>query len=107
MSGEATEAGVRKSRLVVVVPSISDRTEPWDDLVERLKSLPGYGDEVCLWHRPHHGASWSRPGSAAKLGSNLAADINEQWVANGGFDSVVLVGHSLGGMLVRYAYMEA
>jgi pimeloyl-ACP methyl ester carboxylesterase len=107
MNDDAAAASIRKTRLVVVVPSISDKIEPWDDLIERLKALPGYADDVCTWHRTHHGGSWSRPGSATTLGTNLAADINEQWVANGGFDSVVLVGHSLGGMLTRYAYLHA
>jgi pimeloyl-ACP methyl ester carboxylesterase len=107
---ETTESGTgprRRTRLVVVVPSVTDQIAPWDDLVDRLKGLPGYSDDVCKWHRTHHGGSWSRPGSAAKLGERLAANIHEQWVANGGYDSVVLVGHSLGGMLTRYAYLHA
>jgi len=92
---------------VVVVPSIHDRTEPWDGLVERLKTLPGYGDGECHWHRTHHGARWRRPGRAEDYGSNLAADIHQQWLAAGGYDEVVLVGHSLGGVLVRYAFLHA
>lgn len=90
-----------------MVPSVTDEIGPWDGLVDRLKTLPGYGDDACKWHRTHHGGSWSRPGRAAKLGEKLAANIHEQWVANGGYDSVVLVGHSLGGMLTRYAYLHA
>jgi pimeloyl-ACP methyl ester carboxylesterase len=90
-----------------VVPSIHDRTEPWDDLVERLKTLPGYDDATCDWHRTHHGADFLRPGKAKDFGAQLAANINQQWVAAGGYDSVVLVGHSLGGLLVRYAYVHA
>ncbi len=97
----------RRTTLVVVVPSITDKTEPWDGLVERLQTLPGYDETMCKWHRSHHGARWMRPGRAADLGARLAADINQQWVANGGFERVVLVGHSLGGMLTRYAYLHA
>lgn len=97
----------RKKRLVVVVPSIHDRTEPWDGLVERLKMLPGYDDATCHWHRTHHGARWRKPGRAKDFATELAADIHQQWVAGGGYDSVVLVGHSLGGVLVRHAYLHA
>jgi hypothetical protein len=96
----------RKRRLVVVVPSIHDRLEPWDALVERLQTLPGYDEEHCYWYRTQHGARWSRPGRAERFGRELAADIHQQWVAAGGYDDVALVGHSLGGVLVRYAYLH-
>lgn len=96
----------RKRRLVVVVPSIRDRLEPWNELVERLQTLPGYDEQNCHWHRTRHGASWYKPGRAADYGAQLAADIHEQWVAAGGYDEVVLVGHSLGGVLCRYAYLH-
>lgn len=91
---------------MVVVPSIRDRLEPWDELVSRLKSLPGFDDQNCHWHRTRHGASWYKPGRAEDYGVQLAADIHEQWVAAGGYRDVVLVGHSLGGVLVRYAYLH-
>src|SRR3954447_10550952 len=93
-------------RLVVVVPSLHDRTEPWDGLVARLKTLPGYDDATCDWLRVHHGADFRRPGKAADFGAQLAARIHQQWVAGGGYTSVVVVGHSLGGVLVRYAYLH-
>lgn len=97
----------RRRRLVVVVPSIHDRQEPWDGLVERLKTLPGYDEDACYWYRTHHGARWSRPGRAEEFGADLAAEIHQQWLVAGGYDEVVLVGHSLGGVLVRYAYLHA
>jgi len=93
-------------RLVVVVPSIYDRLEPWDSLVARLKTLPGYDEASCHWHLTHHGASFLRPGRARAFGEELAANIHQEWVAGGGYEQVVLVGHSLGGVLVRYAYLH-
>jgi alpha-beta hydrolase superfamily lysophospholipase len=96
-----------KRRLVVVVPSIHDRFEPWASLVERLKTLPGYDDATCDWHFVHHGADFRHRGRAKDFGVELAANIHQQWVVGGGYDNVVLVGHSLGGVLVRYAYLHA
>jgi alpha-beta hydrolase superfamily lysophospholipase len=101
------DPGRADRRLVVVVPSIRDRFEPWDGLIERLKTLPGYDEASCDWHRVHHGADFRHRGTAKDFGAQLAANINQQWVAGGGYGDVVLVGHSLGGVLVRYAYLHA
>jgi alpha-beta hydrolase superfamily lysophospholipase len=94
-------------RLVVVVPSIHDRFEPWDGLIKRLKTLPGYDDATCDWRHIHHGADFRHRGRAMDFGAELAANVNQQWVAAGGYEDVVLVGHSLGGVFVRYAYLHA
>jgi alpha-beta hydrolase superfamily lysophospholipase len=95
----------RRGRLVVVVSSIMDDPSSWDSLVPRLRTLPGYGDEECRWAFIPHGARWYRPGSAEQLAREIAARIHSRWVADGGYDEVVLVGHSIGGLLVRQAYL--
>lgn len=93
--------------LVVVVPSIHDRAEPWQPLLERLEQLPGYEEPACRWEVLSHGARWHRPGRAEQAGARIAGLIHQRWLADGGYDKVVLVGHSLGGLLVRYAYLSA
>lgn len=93
-------------RLVVVVPNISDKFDRWEPLITKLQELDGYSEPGCLWARVHHGGNrWSR--SAADLGVEVGATIHSLWQAHGGFSSIVLVGHSLGGICLRYAYMMA
>ncbi|MCU1696099.1 MAG: hypothetical protein JWR34_2162 [Mycobacterium sp.] len=106
MSQGAHDTAGAKRRLAVVVPNITDRFEKWEPLLTKLQELDGYDEAHCHWARVQHGGGmWSR--SAAKLGRDVAAEIDEIWESQGGFTSVVLVGHSLGGICVRHAYMTA
>ena len=43
----------------------------------------------------------------ASFADELAAEINQCWVTHGGFEEVILFGHSIGGLLVREAYLLA
>jgi pimeloyl-ACP methyl ester carboxylesterase len=95
------------SRLVVVVPSISDSFIHWTELVDRLKALPGYAEPDCQWALMRHGGSWTSRDSIETLAINIAARIDQRWAADGGYDDIVLVGHSLGGLIVRRAYLMA
>lgn len=93
------------ARLVVVVPSLKGEVSAWASLVDQLKTLQAYGDDVCLWEFMPHGAHWNRGGRAMDLAAQLEAKIHQRWEANGGFEDIVVVGHSLGGLLVRQAYL--
>ncbi|GIF50740.1 hypothetical protein DFJ67_1850 [Asanoa ferruginea] len=95
------------SRLVVVVPSIANDLTQWAELVDRLKTLDGYGEPDCRWELMSHDAAWFRRGSLRQQASTIAARIHQSWVANGGYDEIVLVGHSVGGLIVRQAYLLA
>ncbi|WP_405958492.1 hypothetical protein [Streptomyces phaeochromogenes] len=92
-------------RLVVVIPSITDKIAPWEPLIERLKQLDGYGEADCDWYMVRHGARWYRPGSAFRSALKVSALIHEQWLRGRDYDDVVLTGHSLGGLLARQAYL--
>ena len=93
------------SRLVVVVPSIANDLSQWGELVERLKTLDGYAEPGCRWELMSHDAKWLRRGSLRRQASRIAARIHQRWVADGGYDEIVLVGHSVGGLIVRQAYL--
>lgn len=93
--------------LVVAVPSVKDRFDGWQELVERLRTLPGYTDDECRWELVHHGARRFGRADAEALALDVAATIQQRWVADGGYERVVLTGHSLGGLLVRRAWVHA
>lgn len=91
--------------LVAYVPSIFDRPAQWDPLLADLKRLvPGLAPDQCDWKPVRHGGRWWRPIRAEKLARDVAATINGL-DATGSYEHIVLAGHSLGGLLVRRAYL--
>lgn len=93
-------------RLVVVVPGMLGREVSWRPLLDRLRAEPELiGSEWLFWpKRPVK--PWSF-GSAAQMSRNLQALIDQRWAHAGGYDEVILVGHSIGGILVRQTYLLA
>ena len=92
-------------RLIVVVPAIANDFTHWEPLLSRLAKEPSLAG--THWMKWAHNSGRFSPVSPSVLAKRLKAAIDEQWIANGPFDEVVLVGHSLGGLLVRSAYLIA
>src|SRR6185369_5830677 len=92
-------------RLVVLVPGLARRIEPWTPLVERLKKEESLAD--AYWSIWDHGQSWYSFAEVEDVARDLRAHIDQLWQARGPFTDVILVGHSLGGLLVRKAYLDA
>ena len=103
-AGQA-QVGRRDTRLIVLVPGLSDDFTHWRPLVDRLRREPAL--EGTRWKPWNHNGRPLSVITAARLAERLKADIDEQWIAHGPFDEIVLVGHSLGGLLVRCAYLLA
>jgi pimeloyl-ACP methyl ester carboxylesterase len=94
------------SRLVVFVPPLDGETRGWNELMARLKSEPELADSH--WLRGDREERWYSIADPAKLAIKLEARIHQEYEKKKGrFDSVILVGHSLGGLLVRQAYLQA
>jgi pimeloyl-ACP methyl ester carboxylesterase len=92
-------------RLIVFVPAIFTRTNRYSELLGRLKDEPELaGSDWLLWE--HGIAFWSRR-SLIDAAVELCARVEQEWVQEGAYDEVILVGHSLGGILVRQAYLLA
>jgi alpha-beta hydrolase superfamily lysophospholipase len=91
--------------LIVVVPGLSTSLSAWKPLIQRLKQEPALSDAHWFWCE--HRKSAHSFASASKLSNELRAKIDQEWIARGPFDAVVLVGHSVGGLLVRQAYLLA
>ena len=92
-------------RLIVTVPSLRRDATPWNALVERLRTEPGFDNlEYLYWD---HKLTWHSVTTPTTIANELAAVIHQTWRAKGPFDDVILVGHSVGGVLARYAYLRA
>ena len=97
----------KKKRLVVMVPGIVQTTKQWSSLTDRLRRECGYTDAEADWIAfDNEGGPFSF-GSAEGLARRLRGQIDQQWIKRGGYENVVLIGHSLGGVLVRQAYLLA
>lgn len=100
-------AAERPERLVVVVPGLSMRTAEWAPLLERLRAEEGYEPERAEWLCFDHNLTTLSRGSLRTTARDLRSVIDAQWRQRGGYDDVVIVGHSLGGLLARDAFTLA
>jgi triacylglycerol esterase/lipase EstA (alpha/beta hydrolase family) len=108
-------------RLVILIPGMGSAIEPWASLVARLQKEPGYRPEESHWMWFNHQIQpWSpgdigpwfrrnpkQPGSLETLARQLRNQVQEQWVKHGKYQDVVLIGHSIGGLLARLLYLLA
>jgi alpha-beta hydrolase superfamily lysophospholipase len=92
-------------RLVVVVPSMSQTTYQWKSLIERLEGEPGFERGTADWLCFDHGIQANTLGSVRTYAKTLAAGIDGVSQRRGGYHDIVLVGHSIGGLIVRNAYL--
>ena len=91
------------TRLVVVVPALGQKARQWSPLIQRLKMEPELAQsDWLLWD---HRCGYFSFKSALERARELAARIEETWTRAGGYDEVILIGHSLGGVLVRQTYL--
>lgn len=96
--------GDSPTRLVVVVPGTGQGAKHWDSFLSELKEEPQSKD--LAWLVFDHGVTFTSLGNARNVSAALESCIDEKVKANG-YKSVTLIGHSIGGMLVRRAYLLA
>jgi pimeloyl-ACP methyl ester carboxylesterase len=87
------------------VPGLMGGEPKWEPLKARLQQEPELaGSEWCFWH--HHILRSAGFRRAEKAAWELKATIDEK-CSGGGYADIVLIGHSMGGLLVRQAYLMA
>ncbi|MHC5597166.1 MAG: esterase/lipase family protein [Nostoc sp.] len=93
-------------RLIVIVPSENQDAESWKPLVEELKKETALTESEWLPWDKHNLHDWSFQ-KGISLSTELKAKIDAKWRRKGPFDEVILIGHSLGGVLIRQTYLLA
>ncbi|MFM9697858.1 hypothetical protein [Streptomyces europaeiscabiei] len=101
MTDSSASAGA--ARLLVYVPGLTDKPGDADELMARLREENGHVDDV-VWVYPDSIRVLTR-GRLAALANTLNRRINSFWTDRGCPQEIVLIGHSAGGVLLRYAYL--
>ena len=88
--------------LLVVVPGLLAGQGRYAELLSQLRQDLGQGWRVLWWDSRVRW--WSRR-PMAEAGHRLRVRLRAEWDNTGGFERIVLLGHSLGGLIVRHAYL--
>lgn len=102
--GASRRCQVTKDRMLIVLASLGPGTRGcWDEYVAKLKR--GTRFRSAVWLR------WDYPRSRLATGRDAARDLHgtiiNEYQRNEGYERIVLVGHSLGALAVRHAYLIA
>jgi alpha-beta hydrolase superfamily lysophospholipase len=102
MDGAAT--GSRR-RLLVFVKGGSADIQTYQPLLRRLRSERELADADFLIF--DHQLGRLTTGHDYDYATRLRAEIDAQWIRNGGYADVILAGHSTGSLLLRAAYLQS
>jgi pimeloyl-ACP methyl ester carboxylesterase len=92
-------------RLLVFVKGGSADLRTYQPLLRRLLAEPELANsDVLLFD---HQLGRLTIGHDYDFATRLRAEIDAQWIRHGGYDDVILAGHSTGSLLLRAAYLQS
>ncbi|ABM04291.1 conserved hypothetical protein [Psychromonas ingrahamii 37] len=97
-------AGFEPSKLMVVIPATSHTREEWESFYIKFKEHPK--SKEYAWLFINHDIGFTSLGNVRDIAQSISVCIN-QVVSTGKYEYVSLIGHSIGGMIARRAYLEA
>lgn len=106
-SGPEPAGSGQRRQLVVLVPGLTGPLPRWASLRERLSREAEFDPAHTVWLPIDHRLHALSLGRLEAHAVNIAARINATWLNHGGFDDVLLIGHSIGGPLIRRAFLLA
>jgi len=106
-SGPGPAGSGQRRLLVVLVPGLTAPLPRWASLQGRLSQEADFNPAHTVWLPIDHRLHALSLGRLETHAVNIAAQINATWLSHGGFDDVLLIGHSMGGPLIRRAYLLA
>ncbi len=90
--------------LLVAAPFYKGHHQRWSPLLDRLAEDPELAEHDIL--RWSYSIGETRGGyPLTDLSRGMSAAIHEKWETDGPYESITLMGHSLGGILSRQAYL--
>ena len=97
--------GPAPTRLVVITPATGQGRAEWNSFIAKMKADPASADMALLFFA--HGITKTSQGTALANARMLSACVAEKLGEDPRLVSVTLMGHSIGGMITRRAYLEA
>lgn len=91
--------------LVVYVPGLWSYTKDWDYFKNKLAAESGFGEKDLEWFVYDHKLRGVSRGELENNAVRLRNLIEAEWEEKEGFDEIILVGKSIGGLIVRQAYL--
>jgi alpha-beta hydrolase superfamily lysophospholipase len=98
-------AGPAANRLIVVVKAGATDIHSYEPLVGRLLKEPELAGSDVLYF-DHHVTKLAI-GRLRDVATRLRAAVDAQWLRHGGYQDVILAGHSTGSLVMRAAYLES
>ena len=95
--------GSSPNKLIVIIPATTQGKKDWKSFKEKMVS-ESEGEQFA-WMVYEHGIEFTSTGDAKNIALDIASCIGEKVDVNN-YQEILLVGHSVGGMLARYAYLH-
>ncbi len=103
-SPESIKGSDDAKKLIVVVPATSHNKENWKSFYKYFTSSDN--SSQYEWLFINHNIDFTSTGDIREISQSVGTCINQAMVSKN-YDSITLIGHSIGGMLVRRAYLES